>query len=145
MRWPRLLSLVLTLVVLPLDCVSAAPPPGARNALRTWKKVVLTGNWAKIAAQIPEGTTVRFRTDGYPRDERSRSLGRAQVFAALKAGQADQLGLDKLLLLPRLVDARKRGRSWEFTDRRCPEVTWIFQKDGARWRLVEVVRTLLGC
>ena len=134
--------LFLALALGPLDALAA--PPGVRTELAAVRQAVASGDARAIGRRMAPGGTL-FRTEGGP-DRTGRRLDAAAVQAALAAGQANALGLDRLLLLPRARDmARVAGGRWSATDRRCPEVRWIFARRGGRWVLDEVVRVLLAC
>ncbi len=125
---------------------SAAPPRSLKRELRAWVKLVESEKRAELLARLPATGKVLFRAVAHPDQREPRPLTRDQVHAELEAGKANLLGLSSGLLLPRVKDlVRVRPKRWKANDSRCPEVTWIFERRGRRWVLVEVVRTLLSC
>ena len=136
----------ITLVMLgPAAPAMAGPPEQVVRELALWRQAVESEDPARIAGRMVKGQQIVFKQIGR-KDPVNLSLDRAGLRKRLEAGQADALGLARLLLLPRAKDLKEdpEGR-WVATDMRCPEVRWIFAKHGARWRLSEVQRHLLGC
>lgn len=123
----------------------AAPPKGVTTELSRWLKAVKSGEPDRVAALLPEGAALTVSTEGAMPASPDRSLDRASLAGALRAGQANTLGLDRHLLLPRARDLLRVDGRWEARDKRCPEVRWIFERAGKRWRLTRIVRVLLDC
>ncbi len=123
----------------------AGPPAQVVSELGLWRRAVESEDPARIAGRMIKGQRIEFRLVGGGQDEPLR-LDREALEKRLQAGQADRLGLARLLLLPHAKDLTPSGDGrWVAMDRRCPEVRWIFAKRGARWRLTRVERHLLGC
>lgn len=138
------LLIALSALLLPAWAL-AAPPEQVVRELGLWRQAVVGGDPARIAGRMIKGQVIVFCQVGAG-ERPSLSLDRVALRERLDAGQADSLGLDRLLLLPRQKDLKQdaQGR-WVATDTRCPEVRWIFEKRGVRWRLTRVERHLLGC
>ncbi|GMV42462.1 MAG: hypothetical protein AMXMBFR64_41780 [Myxococcales bacterium] len=137
-------SLALALALVSASAL-AAPPKGVSTELSRWLKAVKSGEPDRVAALLPEGAALAVSTEGAIRATPERTLDRTSLADALRAGQADALGLDRHLLLPRARDLGRVEGRWEARDKRCPEVRWIFERVGKRWRLTRIVRVLLDC
>ena len=142
-----LLGAITLALLLPTAVALAARAPGGVKAeLKAWVRAVNSKDPIAIAKRVPDGETVVFRTQGSPTRTKERRLGRADLQKELESGNANALGLADHLLLPRIRDLRPDGAGrWRADDKRCPEVVWIFAKQGKRWRLVEVIRVALAC
>lgn len=122
-------------------------PEALRRELGLWLEAVRSQDPSRICARLVKGQRIRFSTladrDPQPGHQELDALALREQ---LEAGRAEELGLSPTLLLPgareltRLADGR-----YQASARRCPEVRWIFELCGARFRLVEVVRVLLSC
>lgn len=123
----------------------AAVPKGVSLELYHWLEAVRAGDPVRVAALLPPGATLTVVTEGAIPAVPDTTLDRAALADALRSGQANALGLDRQLLLPRIRDTARVDGHWEAKDKRCPEVRWIFERVGKRWRLTRIVRVLLDC
>jgi hypothetical protein len=135
---------------LPVNVISAQPvwaqtPKALVQELNRWIEAVNTGSADRIAALLGNDEIIRVRFRGHPTLQ-SIQVNRNELRKRLERGEANTLGLSKLLLLPRLEDMQQLGEGrYSFTDQRCPEVTWIFALKRGKWRLIEIVRRFLEC
>jgi hypothetical protein len=143
----RSITIMLISLVLGSGSAWAKPPQQMLNELALWREAVRTEKPATIAGRIPKNQFIQVKTVGHrERPHETIRLDSQEIRQRLEAGQADQLGLSPSLLLPRRMDLVQFNNSrWRASDKRCPEVVWIFEKKGARWRLTTIERHLLKC
>lgn len=125
----------------------AKPPQQMLSELALWREAVRTEKPATIAGRIPRNQSIQLKTMGH-RDGPTEAihLNAQEIRQRLESGQANQLGLSPSLLLPRRKDlVQYNNTRWRASDARCPEVVWIFEKRGTRWRLTTIERHLLKC